>query len=244
MEEIMTGLLYKELVLHKKNLLYMALGELLLSSVMILPLFMKDDFAGSELVITSLSTLLFLMMFLIWSMLTTGLFERDETRKWAYFISSSPLTQEGQVKAKYLFTLLLYAALFLWCYFLMNFAAVFGCTLNLMAAFGMLCLMLLANAIEFPFLVRFGSQTGSRVKTALAAFVMLIAFEYLLFGDTAVLSDPDRLFRALDRLSDTSSMPDAAMVIMAALPYLSAALYYLSCRLSCRLYLKGVEEYD
>lgn len=240
----MTGLLYKELVLNKKNLLYMALGELLLSSVMILPIFMKDEFAGSELVITSLSTILFFMMFLVYGMLTAGLFERDETKKWAYFISASPLTQEGQIKAKYLFTLLLYAALLLWCYFLMIFSAVFGCTLNLMAAFDMLWLMLLVNAIEFPFLVRFGSKIGNHVKTALIAFVTLTAFEYLLFGDTSALSDPDKLFMSFDKLSDASSMSDTAMILAAAIPYLSAALYYLSCRISCRLYLKGAEEYD
>ena len=183
------------------------------------------------------------MMFLILGMMTAGIFETDEIKKWAYFVSSSPLTEAGHIQEKYLFTLLLYIALLIWCYFLSAFLAVFGGAANLEIAFEMLWIMLLTNAIEFPFIVRFGSKAGGYVKTAMASAVILIVFEYILFGNTSVFSDLEKIYKIFEKLNNASTMSDIALVLLAIFPYLSVGLYFLSYKISCKLYLKGVEEY-
>lgn len=239
----MAGLLYKEIILNKKNLIYIALGELFTSFLVIGPLIFGNNSKDTEYVMGFFSTFGFFMMFLIMGIMASGIFQMDETKKWAYFISASPLTQTGQIGSKYVFTLLLYIALLVWCDFLTSFSAVLGGTANFAVAFEMFWITLLANAIEFPFIVRFGSRSGNYVKTAIGAAVMLVAFEYLLFGNTSVISDPEKLFGLIEKMSDASAMTDISLILLAVIPYLSAGLYFLSYRLSCKLYLKGAEEY-
>ncbi len=240
----MAGLLYREFILNKKNLLMIAGGEVLVSFIMFIPFIFKDGYAETEFITALLSVFAFIMMFLILGMLTANFFEADETKKWAYFITSTPITGVGQIKEKYLFTLLLYIALFIWCYFLEVLSAVLGGTTLSIVAFEMLCIMLVTNAVEFPFLVRFGSKTGGHVKTAFFMVIMIIAFEYLFFGDLTIFGSPEKIYEFFLKLSDSGAMSDITLVLMAIFPYFAVGLYYLSYKISCKLYLKGAEEYD
>lgn len=242
----MAGLLYRELVLNKKNLLGMALSEMAVSLLMFLPLIFKDDSLGLEpsTVTALLSVFVFIMGFLVLGMMTAAIFEADESKKWAYFITSTPMTDVSQIKEKYIFTLLLYHVLFIWFYFLFVFLAAFGGSANIMVAFEMMWIMILTNAIEFPFIVRFGSKAGSHIKTAVMLILMLIAFEYIFFGDLSIFGSLESFFEFFERLSDTSLMTDISLVLLTVFPYISAGLYYLSYKISCKLYLKGAEEYE
>ncbi|MCM1468087.1 MAG: ABC-2 transporter permease [Alistipes sp.] len=233
----MAGLLYKELILNRKNLLCIALGEFFASLFILIPLIPNAPLNDMEYVMGFFSTFSFFMMFLIMGMMASGIFQTDEFKKYAYFISSSPLTHTGQIGAKYLFTLLLYLALLLWCDFLTAFSSVLGATANFTIAFEMFWFMLIANAVEFPFIARFGSAVGNHVKTAFLTVVTLIAFEFVLFGNT------EKLFGLIKKMSDASTLPDGVLVLIAAIPYFAAGLYFLSYKISCKLYRKGVEEY-
>lgn len=254
----MAGLLYREFVLNRKNLLMIFGGELLISSIMFFPLFYLNDatshIEGDEVVtavseyissiIALLSVFVYIMLFLTIGIFTASFFEADETKKWTYFITSTPLTDVGQIKEKYLFTLLLYIALFVWCYFIAVLSAALGGGANVMVAFEMLCIMLVINAVEFPFLVRFGSKMGGHVKTAFFMVIMLVAFEYLFFGDLTVFGSPEKIYEFFLKLSDSGAMSDITLVLMAIFPYFAVGLYYLSYKISCKLYLKGAEEYE
>ncbi|MBD5146159.1 MAG: ABC-2 transporter permease [Ruminococcus sp.] len=240
----MAGLLYRDLVLNKKNLLTMALGEIGLSLLVFAPIIFDGVTSDTEIITSLLSVFVFIMLFLVLGIMTASIFEADESKKWAYFITSTPLTDVSQIKEKYLFTLLLYVALFVWCYFLSVLSAVLGGTANSMVACLMMFIMLAANAIEFPFLVRFGSKAGSHIKTAVMLLAMIIAFEYIFFGDLSIFGSPDKIFEFFERFSDTSLMSDISLVLLAVFPYFSAGLYFLSYKLSCKLYLKGAEEYE
>ncbi|MDE6598916.1 MAG: ABC-2 transporter permease [Oscillospiraceae bacterium] len=240
----MAGLLYRDLVLNKKNLLSMALGEIVISLLIIAPILFDGVTSDTELITSLLSSFVFIVLFLTLGVMTATIFEADESKKWAYFITSTPLTDVSQIKEKYLFTLLLYVALFVWCYFLSVLSAVMGGAANSMIACLMMFIMLAANAIEFPFLVRFGSKAGSHIKTAVMLLAMIIAFEYIFFGDLSIFGSPDKIFEFFERFSDTSLMSDISLIILAVFPYFSAGLYFLSYKLSCKLYLKGAEEYE
>lgn len=240
----MAGLLYKELVLHKKTtLLSLGMITLVMSTILIMPVFVDNDFLGAEEVTGLLSVFAFFMIFLTAGIHAAAFFEADESKKWAYYIASSPVRSEGQIKSKYLTVLLIYVALVFWCETLSLFLSLFGCPVNSFFAIIMMFVMLLANAIEIPFLVRFGCKVGSSVKTAAGMLITLIGMEFVLFGDTSMFSSAERFFGFIESISDTSAMADISLVIAAAFPYVSAALYYLSYKLSCKFYLKGVEEY-
>lgn len=240
----MAGLLYKELIVNKKSLISMALGEIVVSLLLIAPLIFKDDFADADILSAILSVFVFFVMFLTIGMLSANIFEADETKKWAYFVTSTPLSVKGQIGAKYLFVLLIYLGLFLYCYYLSVFTAVFGGAANFMVAFEMLWIMVLASAIEFPFLIRFGCKAGGHVKTAAGLALMMILFEYIFFGDTSIFLNEDKLLALMDKLSDPTKMADVSIVIFTVIPFLSAGAYFLSYKLSCKFYLKGAEDYE
>lgn len=241
----MAGLLYKELVLNKKNLILMAIAVMFLSAAIFMCAFFTDDgdTTDTSLIIRSIGIMMFFYMFVIIGFITPGFFQRDEKKKWAYFISSTPLTDAGHIKSKYLFTFLIYVALLMWCYFLSLITDVLGGASAVDIAFEMLWVMLLLNAVEFPFLVRFGYKTGGYVKTALVSLLVLIAFEYILFGDASAVNDPKKIVAFLTELSDPDKLNGVTIAVMSFLPYVSAGLYFLSCKISCKLYLKGAEEY-
>lgn len=240
----MAGLLYRDLILNKKSLLSIALGEIAVSLLIIAPILFDGVTLDTEIITSLLSVFVFIMAFLILGMMTASIFEMDESKKWAYFITSTPLTDVSQIKEKYIFTLLLYITLFVWCYFLSALSAVMGGAANVLIAFIMMCVMITANAIEFPFLVRFGSKAGSHIKTALMLLISIIAFEYRFFGDLSIFGSPDKIFEFFEKFSDTSLMSDISIVLLAVFPYITAGLYFLSYKLSCKLYLKGAEEYE
>ena len=97
-----------------------------------------------------------------------------------------------------------------------------------------LCIQLIIRAIDIPFVYRFGTQRGNTVKVIsliLLAFVALIML--ILTDDTEKIMDTAR--SVLKIFGSLSSWP----VFIAC----SMLIYYLSYRITCCLYLKGVEHY-
>lgn len=258
----MAGMLYREWVLNKKNLLLVFVSEIIVSFIMMfLPIIFLDDTAPflkeaengeiAEVVYDELlqpltavtSAFVYVILFLITGA-TANVFEEDESKKWAFFITSTPETHVGQIREKYIFTLLMYVAVYLWCNITAYFTAVFNGTASILLAFVMFCVMLIAHAIEFPFLVRFGSKAGAQLKTTLLIAVMVVAFEYIFFGDLSIFGSPEAIADFIVKLSDSGALSDITLVLMAILPYFAVGLYYLSYKISCKLYLKGAEEYE
>lgn len=242
----MAGLIYKDLIIAKKSVL-LGFGIMVfsLSLILIMPMFVDNGMLEAEEVTGILSVFVFFMIFLITGIMAgDGFFSPDESKKWAYFIASSPALAKGQIRSKYLLVLLIYVALVFWCDLLSTVMAAFGCPANSFIAIIMMFVMLILNAIEFPFLVRFGCKVGGNVKTAMIMFLMLIVFEYMFFGDLSVFGSAEKFFELMEKLSRTQMMSDIALVLLAAFPYVSIGLYYLSYKISCKLYMKGVEEYE
>lgn len=242
----MAGLIYKDLIIGKKSI-FLGIGIVVLtmSLLLIIPIFIQEDTQlGAESITGLFSVVCFgTMFFVVGTMMGEGIFQPDESKKWAYFIVSTPSLAAGHIKSKYILMLLIYSALMVWCDILSMVMALFGCPANTFFAAIMMYAMLFMSAVEIPFLVRFGSKVGSNVKTAFFMLLTLIAFEIMFFGDTSIFSSPDKFFSFIESISDTSKMVDTVLVIMAAFPYVSAALYFLSYKISCKLYLRGAEEY-
>ncbi|MCM1495071.1 MAG: ABC-2 transporter permease [Bacteroides sp.] len=250
----MFGLIYKELVLQKRNLLLLGGAFALLLAILFFPAVSGYLNTLSETMGLPADTLLmlwqlviFIILFLITGVYQSTIFEVDENKKWAGFITASPLRGNGQIAAKYWFTLLLSLAAFEICqFFYMISGAVYGISVASVPFLPIFYLQLLLRAFEYPFLVRFGSKNGGNYKGILFLIVVMLVIIYLLFGDLSAfgsLNDmTDWLFQCL--MMENAISSDGLMIAQAALPYASALLYYLSYRVSCKFYQMGVETYD
>lgn len=251
----MVGLIYKEWILQKRSLMLLGGAFALLLAILFFPAvsgYLNTISETMELPADALLILwelgIFTILFLILGIYQPTIFEVDENKKWAGFITASPLRGNGQIAAKYWFTLLLSLVLFEVCRLFSSIAIViYGMSLNLNAFFLLLFyLQLLLRAFEYPFLVRFGSKCGGTYKGVLFLIVVMIGIIYLLFGDLSVfgsLNDmTEWLFRCL--MMENAAASKGGMLVQAVLPYISAILYYLSYRISSKFYQMGVETYE
>lgn len=241
----MAGLLYKELILNKKNLLLISGGILFLSIFLFMPA-SSDFIDGGEAVYTLLMASLCVIFFALAGTLQQGIFAYDERKKWTDFISSTPLSVKGQVLSKYYFSLLISIATFVYCNLAYGINAVIqGKDSGVMnIAIMIFTLQIFIRSIEFPFLIRFGSKYGHNYRMIIGGIIILIVFVYCLFGDMSVFGTFEEFMDWFTKLFKRDLLSDTFLFTIALVPFIVGVMYYLSYKISCRLYLKGAESYD
>ncbi|MGN0695290.1 MAG: ABC-2 transporter permease [Oscillospiraceae bacterium] len=238
----MAGLLYKELIINKKSLL-IYLGTVLFLSFGTIVNVAGDDIDPEKA--AGIIPLFYFMIFFFTGMFQPNLFEPDETKKWAYFVTSTPAMARGQVYSKYMASFVMSLFAMLWCQVLdtvINFI-LDSQSMAMTAVFIFFYVQLLLRAAEYPFIVRFGSKIGSTYKMASFFLVIFIVFVYLLFGDLSMFS-MNNLFDVVYGILDGSVFSDNVLLVLSLCPFLAIAAYYLSYRLSCKFYLKGAESFE
>ena len=168
-------------------------------------------------------------------------FNYDEKKSFAYFVTSTPEGVRGYIRTKYelVFVMMM---LTLFSVQLGDWVMTLVCAsydvewFSLAEPMIMLSfLQMLLRAIEIPFTIRFGVKNGSTIKMIMLV-IMVIAFLIVL----AVFTDKiGELF-----VNGTEKLSTLAKSLLALFPVIAVGLYYLSYRLSVKLYLKGVELYD
>ncbi len=244
----MASLIYKDFIILRKNLIILFCSVVLLSCM---PFMILVDDAAAEAGLNSFLALfiimVYAMVFVVMGMFMTAPFEPDERKKWADFITSSPQGIKRQIGAKYYYVLILGLFELFWCMTLeyiymavfpeMEFSALSLCVM-------FFYFQLFIYAVEIPFLIRFGSKVGGMYRAALAIFIILIIVVYALFGDLSRIGSIESFYDFILSLVDGEDVSNGFLFVSAISPYIAVALFYLSYRLSCKLYLKGVEEYD
>ena len=236
----MTGLIYKELLTHKKQLFAVLAVVLFFTGWNIVPPLTAHDLTAQELTL-----FLGLSMISVISVgaFEQGIFESDEIKIWQSYIASSPDGVRLQIASKYIFN----AALTLAVVFLLEISFYISGAIN--GSDVSVCntiLILLAStqfilrAVETPFIVRFGSKMGNMYRMILISVLTTVATMYGLFGDLSVFggSFGEVLVRFMDIIRDKTSY------ILWFYPVVSLVLYWISCHISYRFYLKGGEHYD
>ncbi len=104
--------------------------------------------------------------------------------------------------------------------------------------------IILLNAIELPFMIRFGVKKGANLKAAFFISILAAAGIYFLFGDISMFGSMDDFMQFLLDVSNGKRGGTTMLAISALMPLVTLALYYLSYLLSCKLYLKGVEQLE
>lgn len=241
----MAGLLYKELILNKKILISMS-GTMLFFSIFLfvpIPSDLKGEYYG---IYALLLSLLCVMLFMFSGVIQQGIFAYDERKKWADFISSTPLSVNGQVLSKYYFSLLISIATFVYCNLAYGINAVIqGKDSGVMnIAIILFTIQIFLRSIEFPFFVRFSSKYGNNYKSAVFGVIFMIIFVYLLFGDLSMFGTFDEFMEWYMKLYNSNVISDILLLILALAPFAVGFMYFLSYKISCRFYLKGAESYD
>ena len=232
----MFGLVYKELVTRKKQLLILLPIAALFTIIVIADAATNDEYVGVMIMLAAVCIILVSGTF------EQGSFENDETKKWLSFISSAEDGVRKQIGSKYLFNLILMISVFTYLELIFELAAamtginadIFFMALQLMMFFQMVY-----RAVESPFMVAFGSKYGNTIRMIVMLILVFGFIVYALFGDLSIFgSTEELLLRAEEFLSDSGSY------FILLTPAFAFLLYYLSFEISCRLYLHGGEFYE
>lgn len=237
----MAGLLYKEFILHKKSLRIVSGVTAMMTIYIILMAATTIPEDMSEL--TMIFAAIYFIMFFIIGFLQTELFRKDENNKWCGFVTSSPKAATGQVQCKYYATLIANVMMLAWLSLIDTVAAALGASSMTMLLHVLFWGQLLINSIEFPFSLRFGTNKGTNIKMGIVLTIVLAAIIYGLFGDISFLTSDDAVDN-IARFFSGDGMGILGLWFIGLLPWASLAAYIFSCKLSEKLYLKGVESYD
>ena len=173
--------------------------------------------------------------------LSSTIFRRDESKRWAYFISSSPVGAKGQVDSKYLF---LMAMTFVFSLIALIFDSVMV-TLHkeYISMAGMIyvitVIQLFLRALDTPFILRWGYEKGVMVKTCFLLALIFTIIVYLLFGDLSIFGSIDDLW---EKIAETFKDPSVFLTkLLGAMGLVSIVSFCVSYKISCKIYPKGVE---
>lgn len=255
----MKGLLYKELRQNRLACIFSFLFlPLMFSLLLFTSSFEEGEFQSLEYGVRIIADDSFVMIFIyilvlaIVDAISTTALKADESKKWAYFISSTPQLPKGQVLVKYIFSLFLavigIVSMILTNVFFNGWIKSIGIEKTMDIKWLILpCffMIILLRAVDIPFALRFGSEKGAKIKGIVIILLVYVLFVYFLFGPLPVEGSEikvklmemlvkyqngeyDKLIRNIEIIS--------AVVI--------SGLFVLSYFISTKVYLKGIETYD
>lgn len=241
----MSGLIYKEFVQNRKFLLIL-MGCTLFMSLMI---FADDSNADPEtrsMLFSFVASGTHMAAFLFLNIVQPEFIKADESKKWVYFAVSAPKGAADIVRAKYIFILTVNVLTNILCYMTDGIcSAVTGVavdgTLAMTAAF---YVNIFLSSVDMLFIMRFGSKAGQIYHSVLLFAVLFAGAVYGLFGDLSIIGTPDMLAEKFVNFINSENIPSGLILFMGVFPFVSAAVYYLSYRLSCKVYLKGADNFE
>lgn len=246
----MRGFLYKELVQNKFRLV---LTVVIAFCVVFLPLFMIfiDEESVSE---KTFMIFVYEGSILRYAMIVLGFFASwitiewfsagDRTKKWGYYVASTPHGIEGFVFSKYIFMAFHSALYFAFCIlfsyilrFVGDCVGEFDIPALLKLFVALFFIQLVCIAIDFPFSVRFGEKTGGIIKIVMYMFIAIVAILIFLQNPDGVTDFVDKTLTKLLK----GDFPSYTKFILAAG---SVVLFAVSALISRFLYLTGIEKYS
>lgn len=236
----MRGLLYKE-VLQNRGILLAGLCSVLAFTF----LFVFGFEEGDGMVYQILSLLFYPAMYLMLGFLQPAIFEPDEKKASAYLYCSTPVGVKGVIAAKYWLTFLLYLLPTIWIGFisLLEKQLYHRAATGVVVALSLMFFGLFMKALEQPFMFRFGSKNGGYIKTAMMMLLTLAAMTYLLFGPVPSSWSGDNILDwILERINEGFTLK--VKIVCTGIAGSILLLYYLSYRISCRVFWQGVDEYE
>ncbi len=248
----MYGFLYRDLRIARPMMIASAI---MLFYTILAPIFGALNLSGDNLDLTSYNIICMIcygMNMFFAFFVQNEMHKGDEKRLPVCFAIASPAGVKGYVKSKYLSNLILPFGLMCISLFT-DLIAVAIADLQMEDAeptsfISMIMLLfqvtILLNAIELPFMIRFGVKKGANLKAVFFVSILAAVGIYFLFGDISMFGSMDDFMQFLLDVLNGKRGGTTMLAISALLPLVTLALYYLSYLLSCKLYLKGVEQLE
>ncbi|MBQ4283218.1 MAG: ABC-2 transporter permease [Lachnospira sp.] len=250
----MLGLMYKDFLVMKKEIITNLILMIIYTVPVCLPWskMMGEVPGSSEGLFSGVGLSYFVMpittyffIFMIIGGLQSNLFAHDEKNVYSSWAVSSPMTVKGQVLSKYYMSLL-FGFVGLVLAYVVDIVASFtngvvGSTVGV--AMVMFFIQMFVASFDLPFIIRFGSKNGSMFKVIMMSVICFAAIVYGLFGPLPEGDFGDFMWSKLEWLV-YGDKGVVAIGFLALAPVAIALLYYLSYKVSVRLYMKGVENYE
>lgn len=247
----MSGLIYKEC---KQNRLFLIATMVLPLLVFFLPAVIlrnNDGLVMAAQTATAKGTqtikILFIIVgYLIAGAMQTSTYMGDDSKRWSYFTASTPEGVKGYIYTKYMLILGM-CMLFMFSMEMSDilYGAFFSQItkqpyISMSTLFSaLLYLQLFLRAIDMPFIIRFGMKQGAMIKMIMLVTVLIITL--------AVFAARPNIMLAFGEEAENLIMNEIGNIMLAVtgiFPYVSIGIFVLSYKISCKLYMKGVEHYD
>lgn len=249
------GFLYKELRQNMKSIFAVMLLPffiMLLITVCLAIVSLNEEYGGDDWVLRTLTSDLFRlasvgMGFYLVSGLLLSVFHGDDRKLWAYFTASAPKGVSRFLYTKYVLSFAMCGLYFVSCYVAENLLATihwFVLGEEMMSFTSIFVMIFFAlvfmNSISIPLMLRFGEKKGS--------LIILIAILFLAIAGMVILAiilenNPDKVFEWLIGFLK-GEHGGLTMLLVGLFPAFSVGAYILSYKISCSIFMKGVNEYD
>jgi len=232
----MTGLVYKE---WKQNSWFII--SMILCGAMPLVFLFEKDIIGNINTVRTFGTI---CSFLVAGGLQTMVLRGDDRKLWGYWITSTSDGYKGFLRVKYE---MIFGMVVLFMFSLQMFdglicaaATDIGITeirelSNISVP--LIFAQLLLRAIDIPFTLRYGNKKGTLIKLIYSLVFIIIISAMILTNfcnfSVVLFETGEKLFSG-DNLSLVFGVFNVSVLV----------IYYMSYRISCSIYLKGVEQYD
>ena len=242
----MTGLIYKE---WRQNRLYIILTAVcgVLAVLVPIPMTMLNGdglqaLAGKQGTVVRVVGLL--LGFLGTGALQNLAVRGDDRKAWSVFIASSPEGADGFLRIKYEMIFAMSVVTMSACLLFEQLlgAIVFDVTGKELADISgvymtLVFLQLFLRATDLPFIIRFGDKRGGMIKM-ITIVVLFIALTVV------IMINPGDMIVRLANWIENGFDGDIAPFVISIFPFAAIGAYFLSYRISCRIYMKGAEQYD
>lgn len=249
------GFLYKELKQNMKSI----------CAVIILPFFilifltgciaivsLNEEYGGDGWIVKTLTSDVMRLAsiaigFFFVSSLLLSVFHGDDKKLWAYFIASAPMGVKKFLYTKYVLSFAMCGLYFVSSYFaetlvatirwfalgeeIISFASIF-----IIIFFA----LILQNSFSIPMMLRFGEKKGSIMNIIIILCLAIAAILALSFIPREI---QDKVFAWLAGFM-TDEHGDLTTLLLGLFPGFSVGAYILSYKVSCKIFMKGVNEYD
>ncbi|MGN1101738.1 MAG: ABC-2 transporter permease [Huintestinicola sp.] len=249
------GFLYKEIRQNTKSIITVILLPFLILVFLTCCLAivsLSEKYGGDNWIIITLTSDLFRILsialgFFSVSGLLLSVFHGDDKKLWAYFIASAPKGVERFLYTKYVVSFAMCGLYFVSSYIAETILAslswavleneLMSFTIISIIVFFMLIFM---NSFSIPMMLRFGEKKGSIINVII---MLCIAIAAILLLSLIPMAIQDKVFAWLAGFL-TNDFTDLTVLLMGLFPGISVGAYILSYKVSCKIFMKGVNEYD
>lgn len=252
----MRGLIYKDLYLIKSKVIA---GSLSILFIILLMYVVYANVAKNVLFPAEMAAVITDLMIVMYvgAMSYGYIIKADTKKQWGFYGMALPGSAKLIVGAKYMTVFIMYLISYIIC--ILNDLMIglfFGkaVDMSLLVLMFMLLQMFL-NAVEMPLAFRFGTDKAAGIRIFIITVVVLVISIYLLFGNIEWLMAEDGLVKTIIRLfndnADSGTMSYELQqfikrltyinyIEMAVFTHLMVFAYYISYRISCKVFKKGV----